>query len=60
MTQTLACPRCRKEGRFDRVELVNGEGTDTYVYMQIYCQCSNEPVMNFVVDLTPEFTREEV
>jgi len=55
MTRTLHCPKCSFACRFDQVDLVSGAGTDTKTYLQLYCECSNEPVMQFVVDLTPEF-----
>jgi len=56
---TLACPRCRRTTYFDQIELVGGSGTDTKTYIQLHCQCTNEAVMQFVVDLTPDFDRQE-
>jgi transcription elongation factor Elf1 len=55
MNQTLTCPRCNKS--YFVAQLVSGTGTDTHVYMQLYCAGCRMPVptMHFVVDLTPEF-----
>ena len=55
----LACPRCHYVDRFDKIELIGGSGTDTRTYLQLSCQCSEEPVLQFVVDLTPDFDRQE-
>jgi hypothetical protein len=60
MTHVLACPKCDFVDRWADIELVSGSGTDTHTYIQLHCQCSNEPVMQFVVDLTPDFEREDI
>ena len=59
MMRILQCPNCKRGDRFDLVALVGGSGTDTKTYIQLHCQCTNEAVMQFVVDLTPDFEREE-
>jgi len=60
MMKILQCPNCKKEDKFDLLAIVSGKGTDTHNYIQIHCSCSDDPVMQFVVDLTPEFNREGV
>jgi hypothetical protein len=63
MTKTLRCPHCNMPHRFDQIQLVSGTGTDTKTYIKLYCRCRNivrdKAVMMFVVDLTPEFDRQE-
>jgi len=57
--QTLTCPRCHKALFVNT--LIGGSGNDTRTYLELRCATCTAatPTLQFVVDLTPEFERDE-